>query len=109
MGEAETAITEPRPGIVWVASFPKSGNTWTRTFLHNLARLFAGEDEAPRINEMWRFSSWEIRKRNSTEPLAFEPTEDHGNKIAVDCHQGQQRIADEYDGLIFIKTHQAMV
>ena len=23
-------------GIVWVASYPKSGNTWIRAFLHNL-------------------------------------------------------------------------
>lgn len=109
MGEAETAITEPRPGIVWVASFPKSGNTWTRTFLHNLARLFAGEDEAQSINEMGRFSTWEIRKPNYTEALGFEPTEDHRNEIAAVRHQVQQRIADEYDGLIFIKTYQAMV
>ena len=25
-------------GIIWLASFPKSGNTWMRSFLHNLLR-----------------------------------------------------------------------
>ena len=24
--------------IIWLASYPKSGNTWTRAFLHNLLR-----------------------------------------------------------------------
>ncbi len=25
-------------GIIWLASYPKSGNTWLRAFLHNLMR-----------------------------------------------------------------------
>jgi hypothetical protein len=24
--------------IIWLASYPKSGNTWLRAFLHNLLR-----------------------------------------------------------------------
>lgn len=100
---------EPKPGIVWMASFPKSGNTWTRTFLHNLAKILSGEDEAQDINQMGRFSTWEIRKPNYTEALGFEPTEEHRSEIAAVRHQVQQRIADEYDGLIFVKTHQALV
>lgn len=99
----------PRSGIVWMASFPKSGNTWARTFLHNLARILAGEDEAQDINQMGRFSTWEIRKSNYTEALGFEPTDEHRNEIAAVRHKVQQTIADEYDGLIFVKTHQALV
>jgi hypothetical protein len=37
------------PGIVWLASFPKSGNTWFRIFLANLA---AGGDEPADINDL---------------------------------------------------------
>ena len=37
------------PGIVWLASFPKSGNTWFRIFLANLA---AGRDEPADINDL---------------------------------------------------------
>ena len=37
------------PGIVWLASFPKSGNTWFRIFLANLA---AGRDEPVDINDL---------------------------------------------------------
>ena len=25
-------------GIIWLASYPKSGNTWLRSYLHNLLR-----------------------------------------------------------------------
>jgi hypothetical protein len=98
-----------KPGIVWVASFPKSGNTWTRAFVHNLAKVLRGEDEAQDINALGRFSTWEIRKANYTEALGFEPTEDHRNEIAAARHRVQERIADEHNGLVFIKTHQAMV
>jgi len=37
------------PGIVWLASFPKSGNTWFRIFLANLA---AGRDKPADINDL---------------------------------------------------------
>lgn len=36
-------------GIFWLASYPKSGNTWLRTFLHNLQR---DGDEPADINEI---------------------------------------------------------
>jgi hypothetical protein len=36
-------------GIVWLASFPKSGNTWFRIFLANLA---AGDDGPADINDL---------------------------------------------------------
>ncbi len=39
-------------GIVWLASYPKSGNTWMRAFLHNLLRNPARPME---INELDKF------------------------------------------------------
>ncbi len=36
-------------GIVWLASYPKSGNTWVRSFLHNLLRPQSGSHD---INDM---------------------------------------------------------
>ena len=38
-----------RAGIIWLASFPKSGNTWFRIFLANLA---AGENGPADINNL---------------------------------------------------------
>ena len=40
---------QPAPtasGIVWIASYPRSGNTWTRHFINNLFRVLEGEDQA---------------------------------------------------------------
>lgn len=40
-------------GIIWLASYPKSGNTWMRAFLHNLLQ----DPPAPTpINELSRFT-----------------------------------------------------
>ena len=39
--------------IVWLASYPKSGNTWMRAFLHN---LLTNPDQPVHINELDRFS-----------------------------------------------------
>jgi hypothetical protein len=103
------ADSPPRSGIVWIASFPKSGNTWTRTFLHNLAKLQSGERDPQSINEMNRFSSWEVNKNHYKELLGFEPTEDHRKEIAAVRHKVQERLAEDGEGLVFIKTHHALV
>src|SRR5262249_48337192 len=50
------AAAAPRSGIVWLASYPKSGNTWTRAFLHNLVNVTSGETQAQQINELNHFS-----------------------------------------------------
>lgn len=38
---------DPR-GIVWIASYPKSGNTWVRLFLHHLLRIKRGRADGAR-------------------------------------------------------------
>lgn len=40
-----TASEEPLPGITWLASYPKSGNTWTRILLSNLIAQDAITDD----------------------------------------------------------------
>lgn len=102
--------TRPKPGIIWLASFPKSGNTWTRTFLHNLIKLLqSGEAGEQDINAMGRFSTWDILKPRYSDILGFEPTSDHRAEIAATRHKVQQQIVDESDGLVFVKTHNALV
>ena len=39
--------------IIWLASYPKSGNTWLRAFLHNLLR---DPPESYDINRITAFS-----------------------------------------------------
>ena len=45
--------------IIWLASFPKSGNTWTRSFLAN---CFAPKGETLDINSLRRFTTADVRQ-----------------------------------------------
>ena len=38
-------IVDPKKpsGIIWIASYPKSGNTWIRVFLQNLMTILSGQ------------------------------------------------------------------
>jgi hypothetical protein len=101
---------QPKSGIIWLASFPKSGNTWTRTFLHNLTQILqVGEAEEQDINAMNRFSTWEIMKPRYKDILGFDPTNEHRQDIASVRHKVQQQIANENEGMVFVKTHHALV
>jgi Spy/CpxP family protein refolding chaperone len=99
----------PRSGIVWLASYPKSGNTWTRAFLHNLVKAISGEGGTQDINALGRFTAGLAGKELYAAVLGFEPTNEHRDQIASVRHEVQQRAADEVEGLLFLKTHQALV
>ena len=45
--------------IIWLASFPKSGNTWIRVLLAN---YFMPKSKAPDINSLNQFTTGDIRK-----------------------------------------------
>jgi len=97
-------------GIVWIASYPKSGNTWVRAFLHNLVRLQKGEAGEQDINDMSRFSTWEVDKGRYAGILGFAPDNAvHRAEIAAARHAVQAQIANSATGLIFIKTHHGLV
>jgi hypothetical protein len=121
--EAEAAVAEapaaeqpaepqgrPAPkGILWLASYPKSGNTWTRTFLHNLLKILEGEDDAQDINEMNEFTTWEISARAYEKHLGKPPKDCDREDIAKIRPKVQEEIAERTDGLALIKTHHALV
>jgi hypothetical protein len=49
-------------GIVWLASYPKSGNTWLRVYLYQLLRILNGRPrENNEINQLERASVYESR------------------------------------------------
>ncbi|HVY21506.1 MAG TPA: sulfotransferase domain-containing protein [Bauldia sp.] len=56
-----TDSENPR-GIVWLASYPKSGNTWLRAFLYHLVRIGAGiPREDDELNKLDRASGYEAK------------------------------------------------
>ncbi|HZT27967.1 MAG TPA: sulfotransferase domain-containing protein [Pseudolabrys sp.] len=105
----ESTAKAPQSGIVWLASYPKSGNTWTRVFLNSLIKSLSGEKGNQHINAIGRFTGGVGGKDLYAAILGFEPTNEHRDDIAAVRHEVQRRAAEHYDGLLFIKTHQALV
>jgi hypothetical protein len=105
----EDTSKPPDSGIVWLASYPKSGNTWTRAYIANLATIMGGEEEALDVNSINRFTLGENSTNFYKEVCGFEPKADDYCKIANNRHRVQKAIADQFEGLIFCKTHNALV
>ncbi|MDE2462891.1 MAG: sulfotransferase domain-containing protein, partial [Alphaproteobacteria bacterium] len=97
-------------GILWLASYPKSGNTWTRNFLHNLLNILEGVGEEEQdINAMNEFTFWEISARPYEKFLEKKVTEATREEISALRPKVQALIAESTDGLAMVKTHHALV
>ncbi len=94
-------------GIVWIASYPKSGNTWLRIFFYHLLRITGGhpadEDD---INKLDRASAYEGRLFGLFEQFLGKPlataTRDEVSAVRPQVHAA---IAQRSDALAMIKTH----
>jgi hypothetical protein len=98
-------------GILWLASYPKSGNTWTRNFLHNLLNILEGKDadEEQNINGMNELTFWEISGQLYEKELGKPVTECTRDEIAAVRPKVQEILANKIDGLALVKTHHALV
>ncbi len=97
-------------GILWLASYPKSGNTWTRNFLHNLLNILEGVDEDVQdINKMNELTFWEISAEPYEKLLGKPVTLATREEIAEIRPKVQELIAARVDGLAMIKTHHCLV
>ncbi len=94
-------------GIVWLASYPKSGNTWTRAFLHEY--IHGSEKENYNINEMNVLSISDNGLVWYEEVLKKPVKECTHEEIAKARPLVHQLIHDKTDGFIFLKTHNAFV
>jgi hypothetical protein len=90
--------------LVWLASYPKSGNTWLRAFLHN----YIAEPDAPTsINALTDFSAVEcaaalFRPHTKKPVAALSPAEVQALRPAV--HRDLMKL---HPDLVFVKTHNA--
>lgn len=93
-------------GILWLASYPKSGNTWLRAFIHNLMR---NPDQAHDINKMADLTLGEARTVQYTylEPKPW--TELTLEDVARLRPQVHRELAKANPGTIFVKTHNALM
>lgn len=94
-----------RKGI-WIASYPKSGNTWVRVFIHNLLRETQGVAEgAQDINALNAYTSWEMTAQ-PYERLLGKPVRSASHaEIARTRLVVQKELAERQNGPFFIKTH----
>jgi len=91
--------------IVWLASYPKSGNTWFRVFLSN---LLAEEGQPVHINKL--HSSTIASSRMLFDENAGVPSSDLTNDEIAELRPEIYRgIAETTDETIFHKVHDAWV
>jgi len=92
-------------GIIWLASYPKSGNTWMRAFLHNLLR----NAQAPvPINELGQFTLGDTLVHWYEEvaggPVAGLSDADYARLRPAVHRLFTQQSSDS----VFVKTHMAL-
>lgn len=88
--------------LLWLASYPKSGNTWVRAFLAN---LIANRPEPLTLAELPRYCEDESRADLYRE-LAGRPASELGiDEICALRPQVQAGLAARADGTLLVKTH----
>ena len=100
----------PNRKLVWLASYPRSGNTWARIFLHNLLDLVRGEDTGGAdINDIWKYSAWEATRTLYERFLDGPPSPADWLKVSRARPIVQAEIAARSDRPVILKTHLAVL
>lgn len=95
-------VNAAMPGILWLASYPKSGNTWMRVFLANLILDEAAPLPLRRINEVCSSEPNEVWFA----PLTKDAPGTLSNKrIAALRTRAQERAASLNKNIMPMKTH----
>ena len=97
--------------IVWLASYPKSGNTWLRFFLYAYFKLDPKKDQGIDLNDpaLKAFSTQDVRSE-WFRPFLDKPFEEATPAdIAAVRRRAHEMIAKGSRGGVFVKTHNAFV
>ena len=89
-------------GLVWLASYPKSGNTWLRAFLHN---QIANPDEPVDINDFMQLSVGDTLKEWYAEVAGRDISRLSEKDIAQMRPQVHRRLSELSKNSVFVKTH----
>lgn len=94
---------------IWIASYPKSGNTWARAFIHNLLTEIRGKDaDAHDINRLRKHTVWEITGGPYEQLIGKPLTECSLEEIARTRPRIQQLLSEARSRPFFLKTHLAL-
>lgn len=89
-------------GILWIASYPKSGNTWFRAFIENLRR---GDGQAVDINDLQIVPA--NRRRMFDDATGVESTELTADEVARLRPRVYRYLAEHSAETVFLKIHDA--
>jgi len=104
-----TQVGDTRQKIIWIASYPKSGNTWVRAFILNLLREMRGNPvDAQDINSMSRHTIWDVKAAPYQQLLGRPPLECTPEEIARVRPEVQRLHAASRSHPFLMKTHLIM-
>ena len=90
--------------ILWLASYPKSGNTWLRAFLANLV---ANRSTPLPLSELTKYCDDEARPDYFSAAAGRPSTELSVGEICALRPQVQASLVARRSGTLFVKTHNA--
>lgn len=96
-------MSEERTGIYWLASYPKSGNTWTRAFLAN---YLSDSDEAVDINR-YRVGIISSNRPAFDEMIGYDSADLRPDEIERLRPEYVRKLHRETEELLFAKCHDA--
>src|SRR5262249_20448031 len=92
--------------IIWLASYPKSGNTWLRAFLHNFLRNPAEAYDLNRMDEFSLGDSAGMYYQKFLRKPIKEMTDEEIMILRPKVQEMHTRVSPDN---VFIKTHNALV
>jgi hypothetical protein len=97
-----------KKGIIWLASYPRSGNTWTRAFINTLTHLMRDPNFSDvDINRLEEDSASESKADLYSQVLGKPAHRASPAEIASARPRVQAAIARQLNRPVFIKTHNA--
>jgi aryl sulfotransferase len=96
-------MSEPKKNIVWLASYPKSGNTWFRVFLSN---LFSDSRLPVNINDL-TYTPISSNRHIIDSYLGIHSSELTVEEIDRLRPEVFRRFSDENEETAYVKTHEA--
>ena len=93
-------------GIVWLASYPKSGNTWLRAFVHNFLRDPERPHDINKLTDLTAGESMTDLYRAQDPALDQHFTDERVRELRPLVHRAISRSSPDN---VLIKTHNALV
>jgi hypothetical protein len=96
-----------RRRLAWIASYPRSGNTWVRSFLFSLYHVFRNSFETIDFDKLDAFCPWDTAAELYRNYLPGPPNSVDNKRIAELRPRVFSDIVRRTKGVALIKTHNA--